>query len=161
MSKTVAPTGTVRWIGLRPKRGQPMTVVDSAMATADTGLEGDHRSRRSGSGRQVTFFQAEHLRVVGELLDQDPIDPSLTRRNVVVEGINLLALRAGRFRIGEALFEGAGPCFPCTRMEENLGVGGLHAMYGHGGINARVLQGGAIQIGAPVTFLGGEPPDES
>ena len=160
MSKTISPVGTVRWIGLRPKRRATMEVVTSAEATTGSGLQGDHKSKRSGGNRQVTFIQAEHLQLVGAMLGKNDIDPGLVRRNVVVEGINLLALRAGRFQIGQALFEGTGRCVPCTRMEENLGEGGLHAMYGHGGITARVLESGAIEVGAKVTFLGGDPPDD-
>jgi MOSC domain-containing protein YiiM len=76
------------------------------------------------------------------------------RRNLVVSGVNLLALKGRRFLVGEAMLEGTGPCHPCSRMEEALGPGGLNAMRGHGGLNARVLQGGLIRLGAAVWVLG-------
>ena len=65
----------------------------------------------------------------------DTVDPALLRRNLVVSGISLAALRERCFRIGEAVLEGTGECHPCSRMEESLGPGGYNAMRGHGGIS--------------------------
>jgi MOSC domain-containing protein YiiM len=93
------------------------------------------------------LIQAEHLAVLGALLRRGPVDPTLLRRNLLVRGVNLLALKGRRFRIGDALLEGTGPCPPCSRMEEVLGPGGYNAMRGHGGLNARVIEGGVIRLG--------------
>lgn len=117
-----------------------------------TGLTGDHHALSGLSKRQVTLIQQEHLAVVGALLDRGPVDPALLRRNLVVSGINLLSLKAARFRVGSVLLEGTGPCAPCSLMEKNLGPGGYSAMRGHGGITAVVVEGGQISVGDPVAF---------
>lgn len=142
--------GTVRWIGLRGAPRAPVTVVEQAFAVAGRGLEGDHR-RRTGK-REVTLVQHEHLDVIARLAGLSSVAPEVLRRNLVVAGIPLLALVGARFRIGEALFEGSGPCPPCSRMEQALGPGGYNALRGHGGITARILESGRIGVGAPVMF---------
>jgi MOSC domain-containing protein YiiM len=101
--------------------------------------------------RHVTLIQAEHLPVIAALTGHGAIDPALLRRNVVVSGINLVALRSIRFAIGdEVVLEGTGPCEPCAKMDVALGDGGFQAMRGHGGITARVIAGGVITLGAAV-----------
>ena len=143
-------SGTVRWIGVRPARRAPLDALDEVRAEVGSGLVGD---RFDGTGkRQVSLIQAEHLFAVASMMGREgsSVDPADVRRNLVVSGINLLALRKMRFRIGEALFEGAGPCPPCSRMEEVLGPGGYQAMRGHGGIVARVLEPGLIRLGDSV-----------
>lgn len=145
--------GSVRWIGLRPARRAPVTAVDQVEVRMGRGLVGDHFAGGSTSARQVTLIQAEHIDVVARLLGRDPFDPALVRRNVVVSGINLLALNGATFRIGTALLEGSGACHPCSRMEEALGPGGFNAMRGHGGITARVVEPGCIRVGDDVALI--------
>jgi MOSC domain-containing protein YiiM len=142
--------GTLTWIGLRPRRRDSLVPADEAVAEAGRGLIGDHAALRSLDKRQVTLIQAEHLAAVASLLGVAAIAPEDCRRNLVVARINLLALRNRRFRVGSVLFEGTGLCAPCSRMEENLGPGGYNAMRGHGGITARVLEGGVIRRGDAV-----------
>lgn len=150
---TLPQTGEVRWMGLRPARRAPMTVVAEVEARVDAGLVGDRWRGRPGGKRQVTLIQAEHLAVIAALLGLERVDPAQLRRNIAVAGINLLALKGRRFRIGEAVLEATGPCDPCSRLEETFGPGGYNAVRGHGGINARVLQGGLIRLGDPVRML--------
>ncbi|WP_018410401.1 MOSC domain-containing protein [Methyloversatilis thermotolerans] len=149
LTSTFAHPGSVEWIGVRPARMQPLRMLESVNAVESLGLEGD-RYASPGGNRQVTLIQAEHLQTVADLLGLGEVDPGLTRRNIVVRGLNLVALKGKRFRIGEALLEYTGPCDPCSRMESNLGKGGYNAMRGHGGITARVLRGGKIKLGDAV-----------
>ncbi|MEO0604644.1 MAG: MOSC domain-containing protein [Myxococcota bacterium] len=149
--------GTVEWIGIRPARHAPIEVLDEVAAIADKGLDGDRTAAGRGGGkRQVTLIQAEHLPIIGRLLRREAVDPAVTRRNLVVGGINLTALRGRRFQIGEAILLGTGPAAPCSKMEEALGTGAYNAMRGHGGLTAKVLVGGTIRKGDAVRAL----PDE-
>lgn len=141
--------GELVWIGLRPERRAALTTPTS-VAVDEKGLVGDRYAGRSGD-RAVTLIQAEHLPVVASLTGRAEVDPALLRRNLVVRGINLYALRKSRFRIGEVVLEGTGVCDPCSFMEASLGPGGYNAMRGHGGVTARVISGGEIAIGAPVS----------
>ncbi len=144
--------GQLVWIGVRPEHGAPMRTSSEAQLLEERGLAGDLASARSGGKRQVSLLQAEHLPVIAALVGADAIDPALLRRNLVVRGINLHALRATRFRIGEVVLEGSGTCEPCSKMERALGVGGYNALRGHGGILARVKRAGVIRVGDEVDF---------
>lgn len=134
-------------------RGSPREVartVAGTVALAGIGLADDRLGLRGESDlstRQVTLIQAEHLAVIARLARVDRVDPAGLRRNLVVSGINLLALRNAKLQIGDALLEIVGPCQPCSRMEETIGAGGYAAMRGHGGMTARVVTTGAIKVG--------------
>lgn len=140
--------GRLEWIGLRPARDVPMVEVDEAQID-ESGVSGDRYMAGSGK-RAVTLIQAEHLPAIASLSGRDAVLPAMLRRNLVVAGIPLIALKNRRFRIGDIVLEGTGPCDPCSRMENALGEGGYNAMRGHGGITARVLRGGRIRIGDDV-----------
>jgi len=143
--------GKLTWIGLRPERKVAIKFVEQVQAIKDLGLEGDRRCTGThGSARQVTLINQEHIKVIASLLGLDSIDPNLLRRNLVVTGINLIALRHQRFRIGEAEFEATAHCHPCLRMEQALGKGAVGAMLGHGGICAKIVTSGTICIGDSV-----------
>lgn len=146
--------GRLEWIGLRPTHKADLLEVTKVEAISDLGLTGDRRCQgKPGSKRQVTLINQEHIALIAELMGLSHISPALLRRNLVVSGINLLALRHQRFSIGAAEFETTLPCHPCIRMEQALGKGAIAAMFGHGGICAKVIKGGMIHIGDEVIHL--------
>lgn len=142
-----AKTGKLKWIGFRPGYRQPMVIPESATLLENRGIAGDHITKRSSKKRQITLIQAEHLPVISQLSSENVINPEILRRNLVIEGINILSLKSEKFSIGDCLLEGTDYCHPCSRMEEALGPGGYNAMRGHGGITAIVLRGGKISLG--------------
>lgn len=148
--------GRVEALIVRGTSREPARRVTATMALAGIGLADDRFGRRGEaelSTRQVTLIQAEHLPVIAALARVATVDPLALRRNLVVSGINLLALKNARLRVGEALLEVVGPCQPCSRMEEAVGPGGYAAMRGHGGMTARVLESGAVRVGDVVRAL--------
>ncbi len=147
--------GKVEWIGLRPKRDVAMQEVNEVNAIAGKGLQGDRYA--SGSGKRgITLIQAEHLPVIAALSGHEEISPATLRRNIVVSGIPLVALIGKKFRIGEVILEGTDACEPCERMEAALGPGSYNAMNGHGGLCARILQGGKINVGDSLVAITGD-----
>jgi MOSC domain-containing protein YiiM len=131
-------------IGLRPARKLALVNVAEAMADEKYGLIGDRYQGQSGK-RQVTLIQQEHLAVI-EAITNVPVTSAMLRRNLVIAGINLLALNKQQFRIGEAVFLATGLCHPCSRMERILGPGGYNAMRGHGGLTAKIISSGLIRV---------------
>ena len=151
--KIIPQKGNVEWIGVRTKKKEQLSVVESVRVKKGTGLAGDHFKGALSGKRQVTLIQLEHLNAISNILGVKIIDPKLTRRNIVVSGINLLSLKHQKFRIGNVILETTGICAPCKRMEENLGVGGYNAMRGHGGITANVIEEGEIKLGDKIELI--------
>jgi MOSC domain-containing protein YiiM len=165
LSRQFPHAGRVQAIVLRPARDVPALSVERALAVPERGLQGDRSaakaSTRAGGGkRQVTLLQAEHLPLLAAWTGLAQIAPTLLRRNLVVEGLNLVAARTLfadqplELHIGAAVvLQLTGPCDPCSKMEATLGPGGYNALRGHGGMTARVLQGGEIAVGDAVRVL--------
>ncbi|MEM1287775.1 MAG: MOSC domain-containing protein [Pseudomonadota bacterium] len=146
LSRTTKP-GHVVWIGVRPDRRAPMKSLETEYIS-EMGLD---RDRSKPGKRAVTLIQAEHLLAIGSFLGVASIEPKALRRNLVVEGINLLALRGREIRVGDATLLITGPCAPCSRIEEAFGRGGYSAVRGHGGVTAQVIKPGPLELGSPVS----------
>ena len=144
--------GKIEMIQIRPVKREEMVAVNDVLIDVNTGLQGDHYSK-SGGKRMITLIQKEHLDMIRSWCGVQDIEKE-TRRNIIVSGINLLALHGRKFKIGdEVILEVTGHCHPCSRMETNLGPGGYNAMRGHGGITAKVIQGGRIKVSDQVQLV--------
>ncbi|WKN31597.1 MOSC domain-containing protein [Porifericola rhodea] len=158
---TLPQVGKVQWISIRAERGSKPEEMEEVYANTEHGLEGDHYGGGANGKRQVTFINEEHLKSVASFLGKEVLDPGLLRRNIMVSGINLLALKDQQFQVGEAVLEMTGLCHPCSRMEQNLGEGGYNAMRGHGGITARILKSGKIKQGDTIKLISQQEKNDS
>ncbi len=140
--------GTVVWLGTRAARRTPVVARDAIEIGDDGRIGADHATN---AVRAVTLIGESDLAAIASFLGEaGPIAPARLRRNVVVRGLNLHALKEGTFRLGTARLAMTGLCHPCSRMEQEFGPGGYNAVRLHGGITARVLAGGVVRLGDPV-----------
>lgn len=159
ISQRMPQIGRLEAIIVRPARRVPAIELVRSIAIAGVGLQDDRPGIESKnitekvSNRQVTLIQAEHIAVIAEIMRLPQLNATTLRRNLVISGINLLAIKplfkhhAQYLQIGSVLLEITGICAPCSRMEELLGEGGYNAMRGHGGVNARIINGGILNVG--------------
>lgn len=162
LSQQFASEGRIEAIVLRPARSEPAVLVDEARAEPGWGLIGDRRANIAASGKQstkreLTLFQSEHLPVVANWCGLVKLEPTRLRRNLLVSGLNLIAMRSPfpdvvlEWVVGdEVIIQITGPCDPCSKMAEELGLGSYNALRGHGGMTARILAGGLIRVGDSV-----------
>ena len=136
---------TVVAIHLADGRSAPPSAVDSAVAVAGKGLQGDRYYFPDGapSGRGITLVEEENVQDVG-------LDPGQTRRQVTTRGVRLNDLVGKRFRVGEVECYGVELCEPCLHLESLTRPGLIKDMVHRAGLNADILTDGTIAVGDPV-----------
>lgn len=158
--------GIVRAICIAPVAGQPMQEVDGVEAIGGRGLNGDRYCNAKGSfsgdkpgNRQVTLMNTIFFKGSGFKFKD-------SRRNLFVEGVELMWLVGREFQIGTARFRGVKYCDPCGRptklLQRKKGVRGILQriswfVFGKpnfkkefqdcGGLIAEVIESGIIRVG--------------
>ncbi len=147
--------------GPRPD-AQPVSRTEVTVR-AGLGLVGDRYFGRSAHrNAAVTVIDAAALDELAVRLGLDrPLDPLLTRRNIVLRGFNIDELAARRPNPGAvfALDSGAGPirfqanrpANPCAWMDVVLAPGAFRGLRGRGGIRCTPLDDGVLRLG-PATL---------
>jgi len=120
---------------------------------AGQGIEGDRYCNKPAHRRgQVTVMSAESLHQVADALGHDgDFDPLLARRNVVVRGVQIDAVRGHEL----SLDSGDGPVVlvartdarPCGWMNDVFAPGAQKAMRGLGGVRCEALTSGTLRLG--------------
>lgn len=131
----------------KPRRRAAMEPLRKAPMRSRTGLDDDANADPL-SPRQVLLASVDALR----RLD---VPPGSLRENVLVEGLNVEALRAGtEVLVGDARLRVSFPCDPCEYLRSDAGVPPADAE-GLRGTLATVVSGGAPRVGDTVRVVDG------
>lgn len=126
----------------------------SIAVRAGLGIVGDryfgHAAHVSAS---VTIMAVESLEFVERSLGlEHPLDPADTRRNIIVRGMPIDALRGETFALdtgqGEVLFRANRPANPCAWMDVVLAPGAHRALARRGGMRCTPLSDGTLALGS-------------
>ena len=102
----------------------------------------------------VTVLDVESLEALAAELGVPPFDPLLARRNVVLRGADVEALRGREFALdcgaGEVRLLGGRAANPCRWMDVVLAPGAHRGMRGRGGVRCRPLSDGVLRLGPAV-----------
>lgn len=123
-----------------------MSPLRRATLKTGVGLDGDKHAN-AASRRQV-------LIVDREALHQLDLEAGAIKENITVEGLDVMGLQPGtQLKLGaEAVLELTSICEPCFRMDE-IRPGLKAALEGKRGMNSRVINGGRIAVGDPITIV--------
>lgn len=130
----------------QPAGSHPAVEVDEAECVAGFGIRGDrffgHKEDYKG---QITFFSKEVLENLKRELNLPGVQASATRRNVMIDGVDLNALVGAEFEIQGVRFAGVEQCKPCHWMNLALGPGAEDWLQGRGGLRAKILTSGVLR----------------
>ena len=134
--------GTLKHLFIKEAHKAPMVPVQTAEAITLKGLKGDVAFGKNR--RQVLLIEQEAL-------DEFDLEPGIIRENGVTAGIVLAGLPKGStVQLGSVVLEVTMDCDPCPFME-TIREGLEKAMDGRRGTLFRVLEGGTMTVGDPVS----------
>jgi MOSC domain-containing protein YiiM len=148
--------GQVVGIFLATARSEPMVACDEVKAVAGRGLEGDRNFDAGGDAtvhdpfEEITLIAAEGLERARVEHGLD-LAPGEHRRNVVVEGLDLVALVGSTVRVGEAAVAVLADNPGCRHLQDLVGKPVLRALRRNGGVRGQIVTGGVIRVGDAVT----------
>lgn len=152
-------SGSVLAICIAAEAGGELHPVDVATLIAGQGIVGDRYYRRSGTFSkklkdsrdwEVTLIEQEEVERFNRLHGMELTAGSF-RRNIVTTGVRLNDLVGHRFRVGDAVLEGARLCEPCAHLGRQIGLDVVESMVHRAGLRARIISGADVRPGDPVT----------
>ncbi|MCP4846517.1 MAG: MOSC domain-containing protein [Verrucomicrobiaceae bacterium] len=130
----------------QPAGEHPMIEVTEAECVAGKGITGDRFfDYKPDYKGQITFFSQEVYEDLCRSLNLVEVLPSVFRRNVIVEGVDLNELIGKEFEIQGIRFLGTVEATPCYWMNGAVAEGAEKAMKGRGGLRAKILTSGTLR----------------
>ena len=129
--------------------------VKTIMCRAGHGVEGDRFfDYKENYAGQITFFSWEIYQAAKEKFAVPALSAGAFRRNVVLEGHDITTLIGRRFSLGGVEFEGTVESKPCYWMNQAVGPGVEEWLRGNGGLRAKILSDGPLNVGAAELAVG-------
>jgi hypothetical protein len=142
--------GIIRAICISPTAGGDMRTVNETAALKGFGLSGDRYSTAAGSFNQKRPGQRQVTLINAQFVADSEYSAEQTRRNIVVEGAELMCLLGHEFQIGNARMRGVAYCDPCKRPAKLAGKDPesfMRQFHDRGGIVAEVIEEGTVAVG--------------
>ena len=145
-----------RWDGRPdPALARPVERTDRIEVRAGLGVVGDRYfgvpAHRDAS---VTVLAAESVEQLAAELGVGPLDALATRRNVVLRGAEVEALRGQLFSLdqgeGEVVLAGGRPANPCAWLDLALTPGAHRGLRGRAGVRCASRTDGVLRLGPAV-----------
>ena len=145
--------GRLRWIFVPSLKNPQETVRDmdwavrnGAVGVLFRGIEGDRfLDFKADYKGQVTFFSNEVYEELCTRLDMWDKPPSVFRRNIITENVDLNSLIGREFEIQNVRFLGVAECSPCHWQDGAFSPGTHEALKDRGGLRAKILCDGVLK----------------
>lgn len=129
-----------------PRDATGPELPESVEVRAGLGIVGDrYFAQRAHRTASVTVMAIESIERIAPGLN-----PADTRRNIIVRGLDIDALRGQDFSLGGILFRAHRPANPCAWMDVALAPGAFRSLRGRGGMRCEPLTSGTLRLGPAV-----------
>lgn len=137
-------------IATRKAKRAPMETCAKAEITVEAGVGSDFRGKPGK--RQISVLSKESWSAACKELNAS-LPWTVRRANLLVEGLHLKESTGSLLKIGDVTLEITDETDPCSRMDEqHNGLMAALTPDWRGGVLCRVLSGGSISVGDPVSM---------
>jgi MOSC domain-containing protein YiiM len=131
----------------QPPGEHPILAVEQIECVPGRGIRGDRFfDFKPDYKGQITFFAGEVFDALCAELRLTGKSPGDTRRNVIIEGLDLNQLVNTEFEVQGVRFRGAAECSPCYWMDRAFAPGAEQFLQHRGGLRARILTPGILRV---------------